>query len=184
MVPGEIPTLQSIMVAIPRLSSQPSHQRLAFSALEGTNTRTHRWQILKPSMPTIPPTALAETSTLGKLQLLITLSSRGNGGFYPEQAIAAYRQTYVEKLRHYERPKTPIEYCRPKSTLGARQCSQVKSPIKQDVYLMSQSFHIPSKSAKKENQFFRKYQIRNDDRLAAPKRVEPKYLKDRHYSLK
>ena len=42
-------------------------------------------------MPTTPLTALAETFTLGKAKLLFTMFSRGNGGFYPEQAIAAYR---------------------------------------------------------------------------------------------
>ena len=42
-------------------------------------------------MPTTLLTAQAETFTLGKPLLLFTMLSRGNGGFYPEQTIAAYR---------------------------------------------------------------------------------------------
>ena len=47
---------------------------------------------------------------------LINYYSRGNGGFYPPESIAEYRNTYVSTLRHYERPKTPSQYCRPTSS--------------------------------------------------------------------
>jgi len=63
--------------------------------------------------------------------------SKINGGFYPEQAVAAYRQTYTEQLRHYPRPKTPIQYCRPKQTAQSRKFAKVSLPIKEDTYLMS-----------------------------------------------
>ena len=40
---------------------------------------------------------------------------------------------------------------------------------------MSQSFYIHKKSAKHENLLMRKYQLTNDQRLAAPKRVSNKF---------
>jgi len=46
----------------------------------------------------------------------IFLFRRGNGGFYPPESIAEYKNNYVESLRHYETPTTPMAYCRPKTT--------------------------------------------------------------------
>lgn len=80
--------------------------------------------------------------------------SRGNGGFYPEQPIAAYKQTFISKLRSYDRLNVPSEYCRPKSTKQARLNSKsIRKPT--DHYLMSQSFYIADKSLVEGNRKLR-----------------------------
>lgn len=101
--------------------------------------------------------------------------SRINGGFYPEQPVAAYKLTYVEQLRHYPRPRTPIQYCRPKQTRESKRLAKVTAPNAGDPYLMSQSFYIHDRQALKENIEMRLYQKTLDNRLSAPKRREQKF---------
>jgi hypothetical protein len=98
-----------------------------------------------------------------------------NGGFYPELPVAAYKQTYVSSLRHYPRPQTPSNYCRLRTTLQGKRAQKVESPVKVDPYLLSQTFYISNQNVRRENRNARRYQITNDQRLSAPKRVEPKF---------
>jgi hypothetical protein len=52
---------------------------------------------------------LEETFIFRNIYIIINnLTIRtANGGFYPPQPIAKYKQTYVSQLRYYDRPKTP-----------------------------------------------------------------------------
>jgi hypothetical protein len=52
---------------------------------------------------------LEETCIFRNIYIVINnLTIRtANGGFYPPQPIAKYKQSYVSQLRYYDRPKTP-----------------------------------------------------------------------------
>eukprot|EP00347_Sterkiella_histriomuscorum_P015523 403356709 len=100
---------------------------------------------------------------------------RGNGGFYPPEQIAEYQNTYVSNLRSYPRPTTPLQYCRPHSSYQARLRSTVSSSKKPDVYMMSQSFYIKDQKTFVENYKVRISQEKSVERLAKPKRLQPKF---------
>lgn len=90
--------------------SRPSRLRLESSA-QGSKTEISRSPPSTPSTRTTPRMGPEETVTSGKFPLKPLnelIHSRVNGGFYPEMPVAAYKQTYVDSLRYYQRPRTPI----------------------------------------------------------------------------
>ncbi|CDW80645.1 UNKNOWN [Stylonychia lemnae] len=106
---------------------------------------------------------------------------RGNGGFYPAELIAEYKNSYVESLRHYETPNTPSQYCRPQTTKQARMRSTVSSK-KPDLYLQSQSSFVKDQGTYLAIENLRKSQERSVSRLSQPRRKQPKFPLDQRSS--
>ena len=76
----------------------------------------------------------------------VNLFSLSNGGFYPPKETAEFtRKYFTNKLRTYNRPKTPSDYVRPTSTKKARRMSKVNADnyvgnCTNDPYMSSQVY--------------------------------------------